>query len=261
MLPSIKAANVESPRQNPLANQLLPPLFVSAPHPCTMSKAIGALLGMAAAVLRPVYNATRSFYEDEPDVTSPNAETPAIVNGVTVRTAEPVEGAFKSAREALAGVYESTVSSLYEGRAQLQEKEQRVTRTMSSLHSRHEDLLPNALYIAIGALSGNIFARRRGIVVRAAAPVVFGVASFWYFLPQTFGNTVDFLWRAEQRALPELAHTQVRAVETASGWVDHAEQMAVSGQEKYRAGVTSVRLRIASATGLQIDGLHDSKKN
>ncbi|KAF8003158.1 hypothetical protein HF325_002403 [Metschnikowia pulcherrima] len=185
----------------------------------------------------PVQNESkRRFYENEQQVVPlPGTVTPStpaeaellgprsLVNGVTVRSAAPLESAFRS------------------------------VRTVAALHNKREDLFPNSIYIIIAGLSGNILARNRNIVSRAVYPVALGVAAFSYFLPQTFRNTRDFVWAAEQRALPEVAKQQVAAFEQANGFVHLVEETAASSQQKVHSGLESLRRSISKITGLNID--------
>lgn len=234
-----------------------------------MSRAFAALATTAAVLSsRSVLSCEpkRSFYEDEKDVVplpgtiipSTDAEVEIlgprlVVNGVTVRSASALESALRSVRESLYGAYTSTQEYLNDGKAKIYEAERKVTGTVSSLHNKREDLLPNAIYIVIGGLSGTILARRRGILARAFLPVAFGLASFKYFLPETFANTTGFAWKVEQRTVPELANSQVRAMEKAGDFVNLVEQSAKSGQEKVHAGVETLRRQISVVTGLNID--------
>lgn len=208
----------------------------------------------------------RNFYEDEqsvvpvPGTTTPTSESQleilgprSVINGVTVRSTGQIESFFRSVRESVYGAYVSTNEYLNEGKNKYYETERQVTGTVSALHNKLEDLLPNSLYIAIAALSGNILARQRGVVAKAVLPFGLGLASFKYFLPQTFSNTMGFLWKVEQRSLPELASTQVLALEKAESFVLLIETTAVSSQQKVTAGAESLRRKIVDVTGLNID--------
>lgn len=231
-----------------------------------LSRAIGALVGVAAVYsAKPAYlnDTKRSFYEDEQSVYPvPGTITPAesqnlgqqyIMEGVTVRTTGGVQSVIKSAREAVVGTFACFETWLNNSKSRYIELERSVTDTFSSLHDKKEDLLPNSIYNAVAALSGNIFARNRGIVARALAPTILGLASFKYFLPHTFTNTVGLLWRVEQRTLPEVAQHQALAYNAAEDWVKDAGKSAVLGQEKLSLGVDSARRRLAHVAGLELE--------
>lgn len=236
----------------------------------SMSRIFSALAATAAvcvASATPVYNdPKRKFYEDEKDIYAvPGTTTPAsaqetellgprsVVNGVTVRSTSAVESAFRAVRESVYGAYTSTEEYLNDGKERAYQTERQVTSTVSSLHNKSEDLLPNSIYIVIAALSGSIIARRRGVVARAFLPVALGLGAFKYLLPQTFANTSAFLWKVEQRSFPELADTQTAAVKRAEDLAVLVEQSALAGQQKVTSGVESLRRKISQVTGLTID--------
>lgn len=232
-----------------------------------MSRVLAALMAGAAVLLsarQTIHNDTkRNFYEDElavaaqPGNSTKAAESPLgprlVVNGVTVRSTTGVEGFFRSVREAVYGSYTSTQEYLNEGKARIYEAERLVTGTVSALHDKREDLLPNAIYVVVAGLSGNILARRRGIVARTVAPIVLGLASFRYFLPQTFANTMGSAWAVEQRVAPELASGQVAALESAGNFVGRVEQLAQSGRNSVNSGIETARRKVTEWTGLNLD--------
>lgn len=238
-------------------------------HP-TMSRFLLAGAGTAAlyfTTLRPVLNEPkRRFYEnDTASPTVPGQDLPAsetqyqqlapqsVVNGVTVRSTPQVELVFRSVRRSLHDAYSSSMDYLYDKRVSVHEAERQVSSTMAGLHNRREDLLPNTIYVAIAALSGNIAARRRGLMAKAVLPVGFGVAAFRYFMPETFANTTQFLWRVEQKSMPELAQQQVLAFEKAGALVTKLEGSAAHGKQRVADGVEGLRHSISRATGLNID--------
>lgn len=234
-----------------------------------MSRAFAALAASAAVFTsqsKILCEPKRSFYEDEKDVvpvpgtiipsTDSNVELMGprlVVNGVTIRSTSGLEGVFRSVRETLFGAYTSTQEYLNEGKAKVYDIERNVTGTVSALHNKREDLLPNSIYVVIAGLSGNILARQRGILARTFLPLGLGLAAFKYFLPETFSNTMGFAWKVEQRTVPEIANGQVRAVEKAGDLVDQVGQKAKSGQQKVHAGVETLRRKISAVTGLNID--------
>lgn len=236
-----------------------------------MSRAVSAAVALAASTCifksSIVHNESkRSFYEDEasvnpvPGTTVPSTESQtellgprSVINGVTVRSVSSLESCFRALRETVSGAVSATQDYLDEGKDKVYQTERRVAGTVSALHDRREDLLPNSIYIVIATLSGNIMARQRGIVAKATLPVIMGLASFRYFLPETFGNTMGLLWKMEQKALPELAGTQVAALEKAGSLVSQVEQTAVSSQESVSGGVETLRKKIVTFTGLNLD--------
>lgn len=213
-----------------------------------------------------IHNDSRNFYEEDAgldNLPGTNKElTPqeaqvlgprTVVNGVTVRSSSSLENVFHSIRQSVLLVYNSTESYLNLGKQHVYNAERSVTGTMSSLHNRSEDLLPNSIYIAVAALSGNILAHRRGIVAKTVFPIVLGLGAFRYFLPQTFDNTRGFFWKVEQRSLPQLASGQIAAYEKAGSFVKLVENKAVAGQKSVESGVESAKLKLAKFTGVQLD--------
>ncbi|CCE83510.1 Piso0_004088 [Millerozyma farinosa CBS 7064] len=71
-----------------------------------------------------------------------------------------------------------------------------------------EPILPGGIYILTAALTGSIFARNRGIVLRFFTPVVFGGCAFKYFLPSSFNSSSEKLLHYEQKKYPEVYDKQ-----------------------------------------------------
>lgn len=232
-----------------------------------MSRLLAVLAGTAAAVFAqsgPILNESkRRFYEETTDVNavpgrSTQEETEllgprTVVNGMTVRLAPIVENAFGAVRTSLEDTWTTVESYVNDSKNTIYEKDRQVSSTIRSLHHRSEDLMPNSIYIAIAALTGQIIARNRNIVVRAFLPLGLGIGAFQYFLPKTFAHTASFLWKAEQKALPGLASTQGAAVEQAEKLVQSIEQTAVKGKESYINGVESVKNKVFRFTGLNLN--------
>lgn len=234
-----------------------------------MSRAIGVITAVAAAyAAKPaILNDTkRSFYEnDNESYPLPGTITTAepeklsklsqqfVLDGMTVRTTGSIQSVIQSARESVVGTFNCVESWLNSSKTKYIELERSVTNTLSSLHDKREDLLPDSIYVAVAVLSGNIFARNRGVLTRTFVPATLGLLSFKYFLPHTFDNTVGLLWRVEQCTVPELAQHQALAYNKANDWVKNAEKSAVLGLEKLSSGVDSAKRRLASAAGLELD--------
>lgn len=233
-----------------------------------MSRVLGAILGTSlAVVLAPVIlnDGKRSFYEDDRAQQVPGTaiaqEKPLdprygrqeFYDGVAVRLSEPVKSVFRSVREQLNKSIENGRDWLENGKSQYLEKERQVTSTLSSLHHRQEDLFPNSIYVLIGGLTGQIVARQRGILARFVTPLAFGVASFWWFLPETFKNTSRFVWKVEQRTLPEFSQHQVSAYEKAEKFVSDVEKKAAESQQSVSSSAESLKRKFANLTGLNLD--------
>ncbi|ODQ80900.1 hypothetical protein BABINDRAFT_160347 [Babjeviella inositovora NRRL Y-12698] len=231
---------------------------------------------VAAAVLMsaPAMNEPRRrFYEDEEHVTPiPGTITApsgteleilgqnTLIDGISVRSPSFLQSSFRAVRLRLNSFFESVESLTHEVGTQYYNTERKVTSTFSELRSRDEDLLPNSLYVVTAFLSGGIVARRRGIVARAVAPVVLGLAAFKYFLPQTFSNTARFIWSWEKQQVPELAAKQEEAVKTLEGFSESVEKSTGLALSAVEGQVQGFRKSIANVTGLNLDE-EVSKKN
>lgn len=229
---------------------------------------IPAILGYAVIVSgEPIRNETkRNFYEnDEETVPIPGTVIPAsgqdtsvlgnkiIVEGSTIRSSKSFESAFKTARECTYNSYVSLRKFLNNGYSTYYDTEREITSTVGGLHEKTEDLLPNSIYVLIAGLSGNIFARQRGVFAKLTFPLVFGFASFKYFLPQTFSNTMNYVWNLEKKSLPELADKQEKMVSLAGNIAQKIGETTDSSKKAIESSVSSLRKSIANATGLTLD--------
>lgn len=209
----------------------------------------------------------KSIYDDEEsEVVAPVAGTilPAasskedlaltkteIVNGVTVRTADNLE---KYIKEGRAWVAEKTE----QGQAQADsvfekylKAEKSVTSTVAEIKSDDEDILPGGIYVLISALSGSILARNKNLLFRGITPLVFGLGAFKYFLPQTFENTGNLVWKFEQKA-PAIAEAHIQTKKSVEDLSKGVSDAVNEGNQKLEGAVSSARKFVAEATGLQI---------
>lgn len=208
----------------------------------------------------------RSFYEDDENVVPiPGTVTPApateletlgsnrIIDGISVRSTQSTENLFKSVRKFTESTVDSLNSWADQKYHQYNKTERSVTDTVSSLHSKSEDLLPNSLYILVAVLSGTIAGRTRGVVAKITLPTVFGLTAFKYFLPQTFNNTAGFFWKLEKENAPQIAAQQESAYNSAVGLVHSIEETTESGKKSIENGTKSLKKSIANITGLNLD--------
>lgn len=94
--------------------------------------------------------------------------------------------------------------------------EQSFTSTVASLAPPRESgerLMPGAVYVLVAAMAGSIVARNRNVLLRATAPLAFGVGAGWVALPITMNNVSELAWKYEQR-FPAVASTHVKARES-----------------------------------------------
>ena len=172
------------------------------------------------------------------------------VNGMIIRLNSVVESGFSAVRTALLDVLGAVEAHVNDSKTVLYEKERQVSATVEGLHHRSEELVPNAAYIAIAFLTGQIAARNRGFVAKAVLPVGLGLGAFKYFLPQTFSRTADFVWKAEQRAFPALASTQGAAVEKTNELAHTLDESATRCLEQLSSSVEALRKKVIRLTGL-----------
>lgn len=199
---------------------------------------------------------TRNFYEDEQLDGHDNANQTApyqTVNGVLMTSPPQVEARVKSVRLALYSVYSSAVDYVNHGYTKYNKTERQITDTVSELHDKNEDLFPNSAYILIGGLTGTVFARQRSILAKITFPLVLGMASFKYFLPQTFTSTLNFVWKWEKTRLPELANQQQLLVQRSEDLVSNIEHTGVEGSKKLGHWLESLSYNIKKYSGLNID--------
>ncbi|CAH6722212.1 MICOS subunit Mic26p [[Candida] jaroonii] len=192
----------------------------------------------------------RNFYEDEE---IKPVEGQKIVNGVLVDSPQSVQSVFKSVRQSIYNVYSSSVDYVNSGYDKYHKTERSVTTTVSELHDKNEDLVPNGIYVIVGALSGTVMSRQRGILSKITFPVIMGLVSFKYFLPQTFNSTKNFVWKLEKKTVPEIAHQQENLYNKSSQLIDTIETTADKSSQSISSSIDSLRTNIKKYTGLNLD--------
>ncbi|KAI5969150.1 hypothetical protein CANMA_001817 [Candida margitis] len=215
----------------------------------------------------------RNFYEDDTEVTPlPGTVVPApaseinslgenrIIDGISVRTTTPTENFFKSAREFTSARVCDLSNWLNGSYTKFNDTERFVTSTVSDLHYKKEDLLPNGIYVIVAALAGTIAARPRGVIAKTTFPVIAGLAAFKYFLPVTFDNTREFTWNLEQRKAPQVAKQQADAYNSVVGLAKSIEDGAEQSVRHVESRAQSLRQSIANITGLNLDEEVSKKK-
>ncbi|RLV96324.1 MICOS subunit MIC26 [Spathaspora sp. JA1] len=219
-----------------------------------------------SVILNETSSNRRNFYEDESNVVNipgtvtaaPASEIQAlgtnrIIDGISVRSTSTTEHVFKSVREFTESCTDGVQLWLNTSYSKYNATERKVTDTVSGLHNKSEDLLPNSIYVVIAFLTGTIAARPRGIVARVTFPVIFGVGAFKYFLPRTFDNSLQFLWQVEQNKIPALAKQQEKTYNSAVGLVHSIEETAENSKKSIEQRANSLKKSIADITGLNID--------
>ncbi|KAK9449000.1 apolipo protein O-domain-containing protein [Limtongia smithiae] len=223
-----------------------------------MAMSAGAVAG-ATFVGTPIVAAeTKPIYDD--DETEKAVVRPTTAPIVIKEPPALLSSYVRSARESLAEAVRLGEIHLELGLEKYLEAESSVTTTVASLKADNEPILPGAIYVAVATLTGTIVARRRNMVVRGfLSPALFGVAAFAYFLPTTYKNVGDLLWRFEV-LVPQVAdaHLQTRkAVEDAVGFV---KTSAGEVRGFVDETVKSARKGMKGATGLLTTDEEEKKK-
>ncbi|CAI5757887.1 unnamed protein product [Candida verbasci] len=209
----------------------------------------------------------RKFYEDDNQITpipgtitsAPASEieslgTNKIIDGISIRSTKETESLFRSLRETTQNIKSRIIDFINSSYAGFNNQERKITDTLSSLHYRQEDLLPNSLYVLIGVLTGSIIARTRGTILsRLILPPLGGLVTFKYFLPHTFDNTMSFLYKLENENLPEFTKTQNLAIEKGLGFVNSIEKNVEEGGKSLEIQGEYLKTKIGEITGLNLD--------
>ncbi|KAG5421907.1 hypothetical protein I9W82_001000 [Candida metapsilosis] len=215
----------------------------------------------------------RNFYEDDTEVIPlPGTVVPApaseikslgenrLVDGISVRTFSSTENFFKGTREFVSARVSDLSNWANKGYTKFNDTERFVTTTVSDLHYKKEDLLPNGIYVIVAALAGTIAARPRGVIAKITFPVITGLAAFKYFLPVTFDNTREFTWRLEQKNVPQVAQQQANAYNSVVGLAKAIEDGTEHSVKRVESGTQSLKQYIANITGLNLDEEVSKKK-
>ncbi|KAI9670327.1 MAG: hypothetical protein M1831_006541 [Alyxoria varia] len=106
------------------------------------------------------------------------------------------------------------------------------TTTVASLApppSANEPLLPGITYVLVASLAGSIVARNRGVLLRAATPLGFGIAAAYAALPITVGN-IEALEKRWEEKYPELRERHQR-------FTDRRREIWETGKEHSKASL------------------------
>lgn len=188
------------------------------------------------------------------------AEQTKLVGGVQVRSFEGLEKSMGAARKWVIKQIDAGKEGLDNSVQRYLKAERNVTGTVAELKSDKEDFLPGAIYVMVASLSGSILARNRNVLVRGITPIAVGVGAFAYFLPNTFQNTRNLVWKYEQRA-PTLADYHVQAENGVNSMVKGVSSAVEDGKQGLENGIHKTRQFIADSTGLQLPDESSSKRN
>lgn len=172
-----------------------------------------------------------------------------IISGVNVRTNEFLEKNIAVARSWLYKQTEAVRGEVDEAFKKYTNVEHNVTSTISEVRSEKEDILPGGIYVLVSTLSGSILARNRNILFRGLSPVVFGVAAFAYFLPETYNNTGKLIWRFEQK-VPEIADAHVNAQKQVDSIKTDVNSAVADSRNSLTSAISSARKFLIDSSGI-----------
>ncbi|KAH3668762.1 hypothetical protein OGAPHI_002517 [Ogataea philodendri] len=111
-----------------------------------------------------------------------------------------------------------------------------------------EPVLPSGLYVLTAMLTGSIIVRTRSLPTRFVTPVVFGLASFSYLMPQTSSNTFNWLDAIKREQLPETSKQLDEAKLQVSKLASDIDQTRAQWRQQLTDSVRCVRKEILSRT-------------
>lgn len=195
----------------------------------------------------------KPIYDDKPAV---DAIPPTVV--VKEPPAE-IESYVRTARLYLAKVASFAQVHLDVGMQKYLEAESTVTRTVSELKSENEPVLPGAIYILVATLSTNIALRKKNVLLRGIlGPAAVGTAAFAYFLPETFKNFGNLIWKFEVM-IPSVADAHLKTRAVVSDAYTSALQAKTDTRAALDGSVKFTRKTIKNWTGLLVSE-DDEKK-
>ncbi|KAK9433341.1 apolipo protein O-domain-containing protein [Lipomyces doorenjongii] len=213
----------------------------------------GALLINSVPIIK-AETEKKSIYDEE------KAAVPKSAPPIVIKQPPPVlESYVKSARESLSRATQFILVHLDVAMERYLSAESTVTTTVSELKSEEEPLLPGAIYVLVATLTGSIVARKRNVVVRGLlVPGAFGVAAFAYFLPITYTNVGNLIWKFEVMA-PRVANAHLKTKNAITNFVEKVDTFRKDSRAKVDEAVRKSRRALKENTGLLI-AEEDSKK-
>lgn len=169
--------------------------------------------------------------------------------GRVYKMSKLLQGYVAQARSALNTQIEQAETASEKWGHKYRESERSAVESVASLKAEHEDLLPESIYVLIAFLSGSIAARRRNILIRGITPCLFGGAAFAYFLPRTWGNVRQQVWRLEKEQLPTLAKTHAETQASLENLSKQSGEAYKSSKKQVSETLHSVREQIRQWIG------------
>ncbi|KAK9388436.1 apolipo protein O-domain-containing protein [Lipomyces mesembrius] len=188
------------------------------------------------------------------------AAVPKSAPPIVIKQPPPVlESYVKSARESLSRATQFILVQLDVAMERYLSAESTVTTTVSELKSEEEPLLPGAIYVLVATLTGSIVGRKRNVIVRGLlVPGAFGIAAFAYFLPITYSNVGNLIWKFEVMA-PTVANAHLKTTNAIKDFVENVDKFRKDSRAKVDEAVRKSRRALKENTGLLI-AEEDAKK-
>ncbi|KAK9233926.1 apolipo protein O-domain-containing protein [Lipomyces kononenkoae] len=197
----------------------------------------------------------KSIYDDD-KVPDPKSEPPTVIR----KPPAVLESYVRSARESLSRGTHFISVHLDVAMERYLAAESTVTTTVSELKSENEALFPGAIYVLVATLTGSIVARKRNVVLRGLlVPSAFGVAAFAYFLPTTYTNVGNLIWKFELIA-PAVANAHVKTKNAITDFVETVHKFRTDSRAKVEDAVRKTRQALKKNTGLLITEEDEKKK-
>ncbi|KAK9360860.1 apolipo protein O-domain-containing protein [Lipomyces starkeyi] len=214
----------------------------------------GALLINSVPIIK-AETEKKSIYEDV------KAAVPKSAPPIVIKQPPPVlESYVRSARESLSRATQFVLVHLDVAMERYLSAESTVTTTVSELKSEEEPLLPGAIYVLVATLTGSIVARKRNVIVRGLlVPGAFGVAAFAYFLPITYTNVGNLIWKFEVMA-PNVANAHMKVKNSITNFAESVDKLRKDSRAKVEEAVRNSRRALKENTGLLIAEENEKKK-
>ncbi|KAF8543866.1 apolipo protein O-domain-containing protein [Trichophaea hybrida] len=201
----------------------------------------GGLVGVTLLTTSTVYAeepSKKPIYDTPPPLTTPPTSSPTHPTP-TDRLAAHIS----RARRFINVHYRLACYKLDDAFSKYLSYEHSITRTIANLappKDSPEKVMPGAIYVTVATMAAGIITRRRMWPVRAVTPLLVGVGSAWYFIPQTARNVGDLVWEWEKK-VPQVAETHQDTREAVESAWRKTYETTVEARKKVDEAVSNVR--------------------
>ncbi|KAK9370388.1 apolipo protein O-domain-containing protein [Lipomyces kononenkoae] len=214
----------------------------------------GALLINSVPIIK-AETEKKSIYDDD-TVSVPKSAPPIVIR----QPPAVLESYVKSGRESLSRATNFVSVHLDVAMERYLAAESTVTTTVSELKSENEALFPGVIYVLVATLTGSIVARKRNALLRGLlVPGAFGVAAFAYFLPITYTNVGNLIWKFEVM-VPAVANAHMKTRNAITDLVESVDKFRKDTRAMIEDAVRKSRQAVKENTGLLITEEDEKKK-